>query len=56
MRIARQRPGTAKDMMFMSLEDETGIVNGYLSRPSAENRVLLISEALLVEGILHQTM
>ena len=25
--IARQRPGTAKGMMFMSLEDETGIAN-----------------------------
>jgi error-prone DNA polymerase len=52
--IARQRPGTAKGMMFMSLEDETGIANAIVSPDLLQkNRVLLISERfLMVEGIL----
>jgi error-prone DNA polymerase len=29
--IARQRPGTAKGMMFLSLEDETGIANAIVA-------------------------
>jgi error-prone DNA polymerase len=52
--IARQRPGTAKGMMFMSLEDETGIANAIFSPDLLQkNRVLLISERfLMIEGIL----
>jgi error-prone DNA polymerase len=52
--IARQRPGTAKGMMFMSLEDETGIANAIIAPGLLhKNRVLLISERfLMVEGIL----
>ena len=52
--IARQRPGTAKGMMFMSLEDETGIANAIFAPDLLQkNRVLLISERfLMVEGIL----
>jgi error-prone DNA polymerase len=52
--IARQRPGTAKGMMFMSLEDETGIANAIIAPDLLQkNRVLLISEKfLMVEGIL----
>jgi error-prone DNA polymerase len=52
--IARQRPGTAKGMMFMSLEDETGITNAIIAPDLLQkNRVLLISERfLMVEGIL----
>jgi len=52
--IARQRPGTAKGMMFMSLEDETGIANAIIAPNLLQkNRVLLISERfLMVEGIL----
>ncbi|MGA2424699.1 MAG: error-prone DNA polymerase [Terriglobales bacterium] len=52
--IARQRPGTAKGMMFMSLEDETGIANAIIAPDLLqENRVLLISERfLMIEGIL----
>jgi error-prone DNA polymerase len=52
--IARQRPGTAKGMMFMSLEDETGIANAIFTPDLLQkNRVLLISERfLMVEGIL----
>jgi error-prone DNA polymerase len=52
--IARQRPGTAKGMMFMSLEDETGIANAIVAPDLLQkNRVLLIAERfLMIEGIL----
>jgi error-prone DNA polymerase len=52
--ITRQRPGTAKGMMFVSLEDETGIANAIIAPDLLQkNRVLLISEKfLMVEGIL----
>ena len=52
--IARQRPGTAKGMMFVSLEDETGIANAIVAPDLLQkNRVLLISERfLMIEGIL----
>jgi error-prone DNA polymerase len=52
--IARQRPGTAKGMMFISLEDETGIANAIVAPDLLQkNRALLISERfLMIEGIL----
>ena len=52
--IARQRPGTAKGFVFLSLEDETGISNAIISPDLLEqNRVLLLSEKfLLLEGVL----
>jgi DNA polymerase III alpha subunit len=52
--IARQRPGTAKGFVFLSLEDETGIANAIVTPGLLQkNRVLLISERfLMVEGIL----
>ena len=52
--IARQRPGTAKGMMFLSIEDETGIANAIVAPDVLQkNRVLLISERfLMIEGIL----
>jgi error-prone DNA polymerase len=52
--IVRQRPGTAKGMMFMSLEDETGIANAIFTPDLLrDNRALLISERfLMIEGIL----
>ena len=52
--ITRQRPGTAKGFVFLSLEDETGVANAIV-RPDMfhENRLLLTSERFLaVEGIL----
>lgn len=55
--IARQRPGTARGFVFLSLEDETGIANAIVMPDLFEkNRILLVSERfLLVEGILqHQ--
>jgi error-prone DNA polymerase len=52
--IARQRPGTAKGFVFLSLEDETGVANAIINRKLFQkNRLLLTSEQfLMVEGIL----
>jgi error-prone DNA polymerase len=52
--IARQRPGTAKGFVFLSLEDETGIGNAIISPDLLEqNRILILSEKfLLLEGVL----
>lgn len=52
--IARQRPGTAKGFVFLSLEDETGISNAIVSPDVLDNnRVLILSEKfLLLEGVL----
>jgi len=54
--IARQRPGTAKGFVFLSLEDETGISNAIIAPDILEqNRVLLLSEKfLLLEGVLQK--
>ncbi len=50
--IARQRPGTAKGFVFLSLEDETGISNAIISPDILEeNRLTILSEKfLLLEG------
>jgi error-prone DNA polymerase len=50
--IVRQRPGTAKGIMFLSIEDETGISNAVVMPDMfAENRLTLVTESyLLVEG------
>ena len=52
--IARQRPGTAKGFVFLSLEDETGIANAIVHPDLLQrNRILLSSgRFLMVEGIL----
>jgi error-prone DNA polymerase len=52
--IARQRPGTARGFVFLSLEDETGIANAIITPDLFEqNRLLLVGEKfLLVEGVL----
>jgi error-prone DNA polymerase len=54
--IARQRPGTAKGFVFLSLEDETGIANVIVQPDVFEaNRVVVTrSRFLLVEGRLQQ--
>src|SRR6059036_1834990 len=51
--IVRQRPGTAKGFVFLSLEDETGIANVIVTPPVfARHRLALVSEPyLLVNGI-----
>src|SRR5437870_3538449 len=52
--IVRQRPGTAKGFVFLSLEDETGIANVIVTPGLfARHRLVLVTEPfLLVEGIL----
>ncbi len=52
--ICRQRPGTAKGFVFVSLEDETGISNSILTPPIFEANRLLVTEEpfLLIEGVL----
>jgi error-prone DNA polymerase len=52
--ITRQRPGTAKGFVFLTLEDETGIAN-VIVRPDlfSEHRSAIVGEPyLLVEGTL----
>ncbi|HOQ61252.1 MAG TPA: hypothetical protein PKZ08_11560, partial [Vicinamibacterales bacterium] len=52
--ITRQRPGTAKGFVFLTLEDETGISN-VIVRPDvfARERLAILDEPfLLVEGVL----
>jgi len=50
--IARQRPGTAKGFVFVSLEDESGIANIIIAPDVFEaNRIVVTrSRILLVEG------
>jgi len=52
--IARQRPGTAKGFVFLSLEDETGVANAIFHPEVFQKNRLLVSSAqfLMVEGIL----
>ncbi|MCW5889770.1 MAG: hypothetical protein KIT14_04390 [bacterium] len=54
--IARQRPGTAKGMCFLTLEDETGTANAFLTPPLFERwRLLLNTSSLLeVQGLVEQ--
>jgi error-prone DNA polymerase len=50
--IARQRPGTAKGFIFLSMEDETGILNVIIRPELYERERVLVSRGkfLLVEG------
>jgi error-prone DNA polymerase len=52
--ITRQRPGTAKGFVFLSLEDETGIVNVIVRPDLFDRRRQLCTSApyILVKGIL----
>jgi error-prone DNA polymerase len=52
--ITRQRPGTAKGFVFLTLEDETGIAN-VIVRPDlfARERFKILEEPfLLIDGVL----
>jgi error-prone DNA polymerase len=54
MVITRQRPGTAKGFVFLTLEDETGIAN-IIVRPDlfARDRLVIVEEPfLIVDGVL----
>jgi error-prone DNA polymerase len=50
--IARQRPGTAKGFVFLSLEDETGIANVILTPDIFERDRVVVTRSrfLRVEG------
>jgi len=54
--IVRQRPGTAKGFVFITLEDETGIANLIVTPDLFQKHRLLIRSAgiLLAEGVLQQ--
>jgi error-prone DNA polymerase len=56
--ITRQRPGTAKGFVFLSLEDETGIVNIIVQPPLYERCREVCNSApyLLIKGVLQSTM
>jgi len=55
--IARQRPGTAKGFVFLSLEDETGIANIILAPDLFERDRLIVTRNrfLLVTGTVQNT-
>ncbi len=50
--IARQRPGTAKGFIFLSMEDETGIANVIVTPDLYERNMVTVTRSrfLLVEG------
>ena len=50
--IARQRPGTAKGFIFLSMEDETGIANVIVTPDLYERERLVVtrSKFILAEG------
>ncbi|MGA2352215.1 MAG: error-prone DNA polymerase [Terracidiphilus sp.] len=52
--IARQRPGTAKGFVFLSLEDETGIANVILTPDIFERDRMVVTRCrfLFIEGLL----
>ena len=52
--ICRQRPGTAKGFVFLTLEDETGMINIVITPDRFEQHALLISTTplLLIRGTL----
>ena len=54
--ITRQRPGTAKGFVFLTLEDETGISNVIVQPPvyDTERHVIVREPFVVVEGILQQ--
>jgi error-prone DNA polymerase len=54
--ITRQRPGTAKGFVFLSLEDETGIANIIVTPDvfRADKRTIVEEPYLLVEGVLQR--
>ncbi|HSV63131.1 MAG TPA: error-prone DNA polymerase [Chthoniobacterales bacterium] len=55
--ICRQRPGTAKGFVFISLEDETGVSNAIVTPDLFERMRLLITEEpfLVIEGVVQNT-
>jgi error-prone DNA polymerase len=54
--IVRQRPGTAKGLLFLTLEDETGMSQAVVSPDLLQKHRKLIvgSPGLVVEGVLQK--
>lgn len=54
--ICRQRPGTAKGFCFVTLEDETGLINVVITPKLFEQhrRLVVRSPLLVVEGVLQE--
>ena len=52
--IVRQRPGTAKGFVFLSMEDESGIMNAILTPPTFDRFKLAVlgERFLLIDGVL----
>ncbi|MFY9725032.1 MAG: OB-fold nucleic acid binding domain-containing protein, partial [Bryobacteraceae bacterium] len=55
--IVRQRPGTAKGFVFLSLEDETGVLNVILDPKTFDRfKLAVLGEPfLLIDGVLQNT-
>jgi len=55
--ICRQRPATAKGFCFVTLEDETGLVNVVITPPLFEEhrRIIVQSPILIVRGVLEES-
>jgi error-prone DNA polymerase len=55
--ICRQRPGTAKGFVFVSLEDETGVANAIVTPDLFERARLVITEEpfLVIAGEVQNT-
>jgi error-prone DNA polymerase len=51
--IVRQRPGTARGFVFITLEDETGFTNAIVTpqRFAEHKHVIVASSALVIEGV-----
>jgi error-prone DNA polymerase len=51
--IVRQRPGTAKGFVFVTVEDETGFANAIVTpqRFAAHRRTILSLGAMIIEGV-----
>ena len=52
--VVRQRPGTAKGFVFLSMEDETGMMNAIVN-PATFDRYkfeLLSEPFLMIDGVL----
>jgi len=52
--IVRQRPGTAKGFVFLSMEDETGVMNAIIEPGTYDRyKLVVVGEAfLLIDGVL----
>ncbi len=52
--IVRQRPGTAKGFVFLSMEDETGVMNAIITPPTYDRyKLVVVGEPfLLIDGVL----